>query len=50
MTGAEHEKYNRDELVPPSWLTEKYIRDLLVSMEKDPQLVVNIKTVIIFEK
>lgn len=32
---AAENNYNRDELVPPSFVTEKFIRDLAVSSERD---------------
>lgn len=35
------EKYNVDELVPPSFLTEAYIVDVLRQVEDDPELHVN---------
>lgn len=31
-------QFNQDELVPPRFLTEKFILDMLRSSEKDPQL------------
>lgn len=36
------EKYNTDELVPPSFMTEAYILHLLRQVEHDPELHVNI--------
>lgn len=31
-------KFNQDELVPPSFLTEAYILDVLRKVEEDPEL------------
>lgn len=34
----EQEKFNVDELVPPSFITESYIVDILRKVEDDPDL------------
>lgn len=32
------EKFNQDELVPPSFITEAYIVDVIQKVEDDPEL------------
>lgn len=34
-------KYNSDELVPPSFLDEQFVVNLVKSAEKDPEIIVN---------
>lgn len=36
----EKAKYNADELVPPTFIDQQFVVDLVKSVEKDPELIV----------